>query len=116
MNKSDTKLIIIILLFCFIILLISNLFKTKGEVANVYYNNKIILKINLSKNFEYDVKGYNGNIHIIVNNNRIKVSKESSLYHLCSKQGYISNSNETITCLPNKIVIKITNSKLDVIV
>ena len=52
----------------------------------------------------------------IVKNKKIKVLKEDSPLHLCSKQGYISKSYESIICLPNKIVIKLeNNSDIDVI-
>ena len=39
---------------------------------------------------------YNGNVKIVVKNNKIKVAKENSPKHLCSKQGYINNSTEII--------------------
>ena len=48
---------------------------------------------------------------IEVKNKKIRVITENSPLHLCSKQGFISKSYETIVCLPNKIVIKIENDK-----
>ena len=105
MKRNDIVLIVIILLvailfFCFYA-------REDGKIANVYYENNLILKINLKENKEYDVTGYNGNVHLVVENGKIKVEEENSPKHLCSKQGFISSSYETIVCLPNKIVIKI---------
>ena len=64
------------------------------------------------------VKGYNGNVIIKTKKGSIKVSDEKSPLHLCSKQGWISNTYEIIVCLPNKIVIKLQtdNEKIDTIV
>ena len=65
----------------------------------------------------YEVKGYNGPVYISAGNGKIKVEDEDSPLHLCSKQGYITKSYETIVCLPNKIVVKIENkSDIDTII
>ncbi len=45
--------------------------------------------------------------------NKIRVKKENSPNHICSKEGYISDSSRTLVCLPNKIIIKITNDNTD---
>ena len=105
MKRNDIVLIIIILLIA--ILFFYFYPKENGKIANVYYENDLILKIDLKENKEYDVTGYNGNVHLVVENGKIKVEEENSPKHLCSKQGFISSSYETIVCLPNKIVIKI---------
>ncbi|MBE6144275.1 MAG: NusG domain II-containing protein [Firmicutes bacterium] len=118
MNKTDIKLIGIILLIALIFLLSFKLFeKNDNKQAIVYYENKKVLTVNLNEKKEYKVDGYNGEVIIIVNNGKIKVEQENSPLHLCSKQGYISKSYETIVCLPNKISIKIIgNEELDVVV
>ena len=47
----------------------------------------------------------------------IRVIEENSPRHLCSKQGYIKDSMESIICLPNRIVIEIdTIEELDAVV
>lgn len=115
MKLNDLILIIIILLIVGIIFIFKDEQTTKQ--AKIYYENELVLTIDLSQNKEYDVEGYNGNVHIVVLDNKIKVEEENSLKHLCSKQGFISSSNETIVCLPNKILIKIESAdSLDTVI
>ena len=116
-NKNDFKLIIIILIFSIIGILTLNLFKNNNsKIAKVYYNSELILEIDLSnkEEKEYTVKGYNGDVKIITKDGKIKVNSEKSPLHLCSKQGYIENTHESIVCLPNKIVIEIEDNKNEI--
>ena len=110
MNKSDFKLIIFLLIPTLIVIFLLVLKKDNGpKIAVVYYENEEILTINLNNNLEkiYNVQGYNGNVKIVTKDGKIKVDEENSPKHICSKQGFISESYETIICLPNKIIIKI---------
>lgn len=112
MNKSDLKLIICVLVFSIIFLLFSN-FK-KNNYAYVYYDNDLVLKINLSKDDNYKVEGYNGEVLIEVKNNKLRVYKENSPLHICSKQGFTNTGS--IVCLPNKIVINFQSKELDAVI
>lgn len=114
MNKSDIKLIIIILLIAITVLfVIAIIDKNNSKEALVYYDNNLVLTIDLNKSEEkiYIVDGFNGEVKIIAGNGKIKVDEEESPLHLCSKQGFIEESYESIVCLPNKIVIKISSKK-----
>ena len=75
---------------------------------------KALKKIDLSINDTYSVKGFNGEVIIEVNNNKLRVKKEDSPLHICSKQGFTNKGS--IVCLPNKIVINFKNNELDAIV
>jgi hypothetical protein len=108
MNKYDKRLIIILLLFIIILLSLKLIFKSNSNYAYVYYKNEVILEIDLRINKEYIVDGYNGEVLIEVKDKKIRVEKETSPLHICSKQGYVSD-NTPIICLPNKIIIKIEN-------
>ena len=115
--KNDIILFTIIITICLIMILIVNSASKESRYANVYYDGKIIKKIDLNINNTYNVKGYNGNVKIVVYNKKIKVAEENSPKHLCSKQGYINKSYESIICLPNKIVIEISgNDSIDTVV
>lgn len=119
MNKDDLKLVFILLIIVFISLIGFKLIdKKENKKAIVYYENKEVLTIDLNENKEYTVDGFNGKVNIVVKDGKIKVEEEESPLHLCSKQGYISSTYETIVCLPNKITIKIDSSEdsLDTIV
>lgn len=117
MNKNDLKLIVFVIIMC--LSFVSYFYLTKNnenKLAVIYYDNNPILKIDLGlkEEKEYQVDGYNGKVILQSKNGKIKVSSETSNYHLCSKQGYISESYQTIICLPNKIIVKIENgSKID---
>ena len=108
-----------ILFICLFLIFILNLIpKNNNKLAKVYHDNKLVLEIDLTKKEknEYFVKGDKGTIKIVTKYGKIKVEQENSKYHLCSKQGYIENTYETIICLPNKVVIKIESNELDAIV
>lgn len=114
MNKNDWILIIalgLLILFSFTFLKHNDSIK----YAYVYYENDLILKIDLNIDETYIVEGYNGPVKIRVENRKIKVEEENSPYNLCSKQGFISSTYESIVCLPNKITIQIQGSDLDTI-
>jgi len=107
MNKNDFKLIIIVIIVVVILFSIYLISNQKTSKALVYFDNEIILTIDLNVDKFYTVKGELGDVLIEVKNNKIRVVEENSQYHLCSKQGFVSKSNESIICLPNKIIIEL---------
>lgn len=121
MNRQDVILIICILIICALIYVVGLNVNSKGPTkANVYYDNKVVLSLDLSieQTKEYTVKGYNGDVVIETQKNKIRVKKETSPLHLCSKQGWVSSTTESIVCLPNKIVIKLesADNQIDAVV
>ena len=120
MNRSDYILLgIVIFLISISFLFLYTRPKLENKKAVVYYENKNILEIDLTteEKKEYIVDGYLGEVKIIKDNDKIKVDSETSPLHLCSRQGYIKESYESIICLPNKIIIKIeAKSELDAMV
>lgn len=114
MNKNDIKLIIIVFTFSILMFIIIYFNRGESNYAYVYRKDELIKKIDLNKSGIYEVDGKNGVVKIEVNNKRIRVKDENSKYNLCSKQGYISDKNSSIICLPNEIYIKL-ESNLDTI-
>lgn len=107
MNKNDLKLILIIVILIIISFILYFILKDKSGYAYVYYENDLIEVIDLSIDNTYTVSGYNGEVVIEVKDEMIRVIKETSPSNLCSKQGFIKNNNESLICLPNKIIITI---------
>ena len=119
MNKSDFKLIVFLL---FLILILTAFFffnKTDNNVAKIYYKNELKKEFDMNKSGreEYQFEATNGPLIVEYNNGKIRVKEETSRRNLCSIQGYISKSYQTIICLPNEVVIKIEQkNNLDTIV
>ena len=116
MNKSDLKLVFVLLFVSIICVVLFKLIGKSGGSALVYHDGELIKTIDLSIDNKYVVSGDNGDVVIVVSGGKIKVDEENSPLHLCSKQGYISNTYESIVCLPNKIVINISGDDLDAVV
>lgn len=116
MNKSDIKLVFVLLIVSIIGVVVFKFLGKSGGSALVYYDGELIETIDLSIDDRYIVNGFNGDVVIVVNDGKIKVDEENSPLHLCSRQGYISDTYESIVCLPNKIVINISGDELDAVV
>ena len=116
MNKSDIKLVLALLIISTIGVITFKFLGKSGGRALVYHDGELIKTIDLSIDNRYVVNGDNGDVVIIVSDGKIKVDTENSPLHLCSKQGFISNTYESIVCLPNKIVINISDDYLDAVV
>lgn len=117
MNKNDFYLTIALIVISLISIFALKIFEPSGsKKALVYYQEKIVLTIDLNDTTykEFNIEGKNGNILIIRDAGKIKVEQENSPLHLCSKQGWIASVYESIVCLPNEVVIKIvSNSNID---
>lgn len=107
MNKTDIRLIIILLFVVSLIFIFINVTKEDGSIAEVYYEDEMILSIDLSVDGEYIVDGELGDVVLEVKDNMIRVKNENSPKNICSKEGFIGDSSRTLVCLPNKIIIKI---------
>ncbi len=84
-----------------------------GKTAYIYRDNELLKTVRLSgvKNpytfrIEYKDGDYND---ICVEEGKIKISDASCPDKLCVHMGYISDSVMPITCLPNHLVIRISN-------
>ncbi len=90
-----------------------------AKTAVVRYDSKIIMRLDMTKDGTYTVQGALGDVTIEIASGRVRVESETSPYHLCSIQGWVSHSDTPIVCLPNKITVTIENggsSDVDVIV
>ena len=109
--RNDLILIGCIILIAVILLIgIYSCGKKDNLVAYVYHNNEVVLTIDLSTLEEetiYYVEGDVDTVVIIASNKGIRISEAGCKDNVCVNQGMINNSAQTITCLPNRIVIRL---------
>lgn len=78
--------------------------------AQVFVDQQLVLTIPLSEieeTTQFQVDGANGTVVIEAQKNQVRVLQERSPKHLCSIQGWASQTFLPIVCLPNKTVIEI---------
>lgn len=121
MNKAD-KILIISLFILSIFLYLPFLCKfisTKDDIKQVVvrYQDQEILRADLNIDKTYTVEGTLGKVQIEVKDGKVRVEKETSPYHYCSIQGWVSGI-EPIVCLPNHIVVQIesSNEEIDTVI
>ena len=116
MKRRNDIILIGILIIGIVSLFIFNLFRennTDLPYVNIYHEDKILYSVPLEQNKEIVVNGDISEMTIIIKNGKVWVKESGCENQICVHEGEKSHMNDTITCLPNKIYIKI-GSKQDV--
>ncbi len=114
MKKNDFLLIIILLSVSLVGFFIVRSFTSDGgDYVVVREDNKIILKVELSKDGEYRVSSSNGYNVIKVVDGSVSVVEADCKNKVCVNHRPIEKSLESIICLPHKIIIEIDKAKDD---
>ncbi len=112
MRKSD-----VILIFIVVVLNTFYLFNTvsfsDSQKANVYYDNVLIMELDLNVDGVYELEGVNGEVEITVKDGMVAITKETSPLNVCSNQGYVDVNKIPLICLPNRVAVEGGNSDVD---
>lgn len=76
-----------------------------GSTVVVTVNGEVFAEESLSKNVEIDVDGL---LTVVISDGTVFVEGSTCPGGLCEGMGEISKSGESIVCLPNGVVVKIT--------
>ncbi len=114
MNRAD-KIFICIVVACSVLFYVPLVWsayqeKDKAKEVVVSFKDQEILRERLDIDHVYKVKGTLGPVTVEIKDHKVRVEKETSPNHLCSIQGWVSESNRPIVCLPNNIVVEIKSS------
>ena len=90
-----------------------NTHEQSGTIAEIYQDGELIQTIHLdtvTENYSFTVEGEDGIYNVIeVHHGEIGITEASCPDGLCIHMGFIHSSSFPVTCLPNKLVIKIVN-------
>lgn len=108
-RKLDLLILSLILLLCipFVIKGILNKFEPNGRsrIAEIYHENIKTSEIDLREDGIFPI--LSGKMLIEVKSGRLRVIESDCPNHLCMKMGPISSEDQTIICIPNKVLITI---------
>ena len=94
---------------------INNNAKNQDEkIARIYQDKKLIYTIDLNsvkKTYRLTIDGEDKSENIVeVRNGSIGIIEASCTDHICIDTGFIDNSSVPVVCLPNKIIIEISDN------
>ncbi len=118
LNKFDIGYMIFVVIVA-ISLFVSSFYifgNTVGATATITYDREAILEVDLTKNQMITLSQNEyplllDDMVIEVKDGKIRVKEELSPYHYCSQVGFISKPQQSIICLPNKIMITIQGTQ-----
>lgn len=120
--KGDIIIIICVLSLALAIFLLTvTMFNTSNqssELVEIYLNNEKIHSLHLYIDETILVNDIYQNT-IVIENNQVRVIHSTCPDGICENFGSISSPSQSIICMPNKLIIKISgesNTQLDVIV
>ncbi|MDE5715972.1 MAG: NusG domain II-containing protein [Anaeroplasmataceae bacterium] len=107
----------IILIGCIVIFIMIGLFiiliqmqKKEELYVKIYFDNELVETINMNKDKEFYVNG----VEIVIHDKKVYVENSTCKDHVCMHQGKIWFPGQTITCLPQRVVIRIDGEGVDV--
>ena len=116
--KQEHKLIShadILLIVGILILAVAGLFawkklETPGAYVDIMIDGDSVKTLQLDQDTSYEVKQQAGVNTVVVQDGNVTVQDADCPDKICVHQKAVSAENETIVCLPNKIVVTVTNS------
>ena len=110
LRKWDIILITAALLAAGVFLLCINVFSTAGEYAVVEVNGETVVKLSLAEDTVYDIEIENEVTNTLkIENGEAKMISADCPDKICVNHRSISKNNESIICLPNKVIITIVS-------
>ncbi len=110
LRKWDIILITAALLAAGGFLLCINVFSTAGEYAVVEVNGETVVQLSLAEDTVYDIEIENEVTNTLkIENGEAKMISADCPDKICVNHRSISKNNESIICLPNKVIITIVS-------
>jgi len=114
MKRNDFILAGAMFIVALVWFIINNRSISAGSKVNVYKNNMLIESYLLSEDGDHTIRDNNDDkMYIVIKDGYCNVTWADCPDKLCVFQKKISKINETIVCLPNKIVVQITDDDTD---
>ena len=114
-RKLITKNDIVLIALAGIIVVLFFVFKSFSQtdlVAEVYYDGKIIDTVNLSEKEEKKIcTGENSSVVIVSRDGKIYFESSPCPDKVCVKSGELEKNGDFASCLPEKVVIKVSGAK-----
>lgn len=117
-GKNDIIFLAVIIIFAVVFSIIFKIvFSKQGDRVDISVDGKLYGSYSLDTDTEVDIVDHNGTVTnvLIIKNHTADMVEATCPDKLCIKQKAISKDNESIVCLPNKVIATVTsNTKSDI--
>lgn len=112
-KKADIVLFVILLVFGLALSAVALFTGTDGQKVQIEVDGKPYATYSLLENRTIEINE-NGHINkITINDGTVQMSYSTCKNQICVKDGQISKTNQSIVCLPNKVMVEITGGEED---
>ena len=112
-KKADIVLFVILLVFGLALSAVALFTGTDGQKVQIEVDGKPYATYSLLENRIIEINE-NGHINkITINDGTVQMSYSTCKNQICVKDGQISKTNQSIVCLPNKVMVEITGGEED---
>ncbi len=110
-KKADLLLLVLLLAVGAFLFLFFRFSGKDAATVRVEVEGKLYAEYPLSEDREVTIRGKDGGTDLLViKEGKAFVAEASCPDHLCMKMGKIERSGESVICLPNQVVITVTNA------
>ena len=81
--------------------------KKDTKIAHIWLDGEDYGDYPLDTDVDFEIKSKRGHNHFVIRNGKAAIIEADCPDKICIHQGWISESGETISCLPNQLVITI---------
>ena len=119
-NHLDLVIIACMIAIGLLVMIVVLFVQKDGEMVTVEVSGREVASFPLSEDVTYVIDGKNGGTNtLIIKDGYAWVEEASCPDGLCRNMGKIHNSSQSIICLPNEVVIRITageDSEIDAVI
>lgn len=110
--KNDLILIFSIIVISLLSVTIILITSKQGNYVTIKQNGTITAVLQIDKNQKYNIYNENNEIEntILIENGQVSMIYANCPDKICEKHKAIKNNNESIICLPNKVIVTVTNN------
>jgi hypothetical protein len=108
---GDKILVVVIVILAIISLVAVNRLKQPGQIVIIEVAGRMVHQLNLNEAREISVAGPIGTTRVKIDHHAVQVISSDCPEKLCIKTGKIRHAGEIIVCVPNKVVVKITEKR-----
>ena len=112
-KKADIVLFLILAALGIAVTVMSLNGAEDGSVVQVSVDGKTYGVYSLNKNQTIEIKQDKSINKITIKDGQVQMSASSCKNQICVKEGSVSKTNQSILCLPNKVMVEITGEEAD---